>query len=787
MTTLDRKLLRDLWRLRGQSIAIALMVGCAVAAYVGSLSTFRSLKESQSRYYEQYRFADAFASMNRAPEEVAARLLDLPGVSEIDTRVSAMASLEVEGVAEPATALIVSIPDGRQPRLNRVYLREGRMPDPDRPWEVLVHEAFAKANRMHPGDTLPAVIRGHRHLLHVTGIGLAPDFVYAVRPGDLMPDDRRFAILWAQRRALGVAMDLDGAFNQVALRLSPEVPEKQVLAAVDRILEPYGCPGSGGRDTNISHRFLSDEIRQLKSMAVILPGIFLGVAAFLLNVVMTRLVGTQREQIGTMKALGIADRTIGWHYAQLVGTIVAAGLVLGVGLGAWTGIGWTRLYAEFYRMPVWAYRLEPDVLVSAVAISAVAGGLGVLSAVRRAVSLPPAEAMRPPSPPVYRRSLAERLGLVRLLTPAGRMILRNLSRRPARTLLSALGIGFAVAILVAGAFSFDAVDAMMANQFGRAQRDDVTVTFTESSSPEALQALRRMPGVRIAEGFRSVPVTFRAGHRQYVTAITGLPPDSQLRSVTDRDGRPVAVPRDGVLLTKALADRLGLKPGDLVEAAVMEGHRPRWTLPVTGVADELLGSQGWMSLPALSRLLDDGGTLSGASLRVDPEAREGLYEELRRMPRVAGVTVLKMMRKAFDDLMAKFMLGSAAVLVGFASLMAAGVVYNAARVSLAERERELASLRVLGFSRAEVSSILLGELAIQVALALPIGCLVGWGFAWLTAFGFDNDLYRLAVVIRPATFAWSCLTVVVVALVVALAVRRRVDRLDLVSVLKTRE
>lgn len=787
MAMLDRKLMRDLWRLRGQSAAIALMVACAVATYVASISTYRSLNLSQSRYYGQYRFADAFAALHRAPEELAARILDIPGVAEVQTRVAAMASLEVEGIAEPATALLVSIPDGGQPRLNRVFLREGRMPDPMQPWEVLVHEAFATANRLHPGDRLPATIRGHRHDLRIVGIALAPDFVYSVRPGEIMPDDRRFGVFWAQRRALGAAMDLDGAFNEVALRLAPEVPEQQVLAAVDRTLAPYGGGAAGGRDTHVSHRFLTDEIRGLKSMAVVVPGIFLGVAAFLLNVVLGRLVGTQREQIGTMKALGISNATLGWHYAKLVGTVVSVGLALGVGSGAWLGVVWTRLYAAFYRMPLWSYRLDPDVAVYAAGISIAAAGLGVGTAVRRVVSLPPAEAMRPPSPPTFRRSIAERMGLAGLLSPAGRMILRNLDRRPLRTLLSAVGIGFAVAILVTGSFSFDAVDEMMDAQFGRAMRDDVSVTFTDPAGPTALQAFRGIPGVRVVEGFRAVPVTFRAGTRRYATAITGLRPGAMLRQVTDRRGLPVPIPADGVMLTQALADLLGIAPGDTVVAEVMEGRRPMWNLAVTAVADELMGSQGWMSLPALARRLDDGGTLSGAALRVDPERRRRLYDELRAMPRVAGVTAMGTIRQAFDELMARYMLGFAAALVGFAALMAIGVVYNAARVSLAERERELASLRVLGFTRAEVSEILLGELAIQVALALPIGCLVGWSFAWLMSFGFENDLYRLPVVIHPSTYALSCLTVAVIALAVALTVRRRLDRLDLVSVLKTRE
>jgi putative ABC transport system permease protein len=787
MGMLDRKLRRDLWRLRGQALAIALLVAVGVATFTGAISTYRSLYLSQHRYYELYRFPHAFAMVQRAPEPVADRLLEIQGVAEVQTRVVAPASLEVEGIAEPATALLVSIPDGSQPRMARLHLREGRLPDPGRPWEVVVHEAFAKANRMRPGQTLPAVVRGHREVLSVVGVALAPDFVYAVRPGDLLPDDRRFGIFWVQRTTLAAAMDMDGAFNDVALRLADDASQPQVLAAVDRVLAPYGCPGAGGRDRNVSHRFLSDEIKQLKSTAVTIPTMFLGVAAFLLHVILSRLVTTQREQIGTMKALGLSNREVGAHYALLVGLVVAAGLAVGAGLGAWIGTWWTRMYSAYYRMPLYVYVMEPDVILQAVALSLAAGALGVRSAVRQAICLPPAEAMRPPAPPVFRRSLLERLVPGQWLTPAGRMVLRNLGRRPVRALLSSLGMAFAVAILITGVAMLDSMDLLMDVQFGRAYRDDVTVAFTDPSHPESLDALKAIPGVRVAEGFRSVPVTFRAGNREYATVVNGLPAGGELRRVTDLWGRAVPIPGEGVMLTKALADLLHVAAGDTVTTEVMEGRRPRWDLVVTATADEALGSQGWMDLDALQGRLDDGGTLTGASLRVDADRRDGLFRDLRAMPRVAGVTVLPALRKSFDDLMAQFLVIFVVILTGFAALMAAGVVYNAARVTLAERERELASLRVLGFTRREAFGILAGELGVQLLLALPAGCALGWAFSWATAAGVSNDMYRIAATVERSTFAAGCGVVVATAALVALAMRRRVARLDLVAVLKTRE
>lgn len=782
---LDRKLARDLWRLRAQVLAIALLVAVGVATFTGALSTYRSLFESQQRTYETYRFAHVFASLRRAPEAVAGRLEQIPGVAEVETRVITSALLEMEGIEEPARGMLVSIPDGAMPRMNRLFLRTGRLPDPGRPWEVLVHEAFAKAHRLVPGDAIPAVVQGHRQRLEIAGIALAPDFIYAVSPGEMLGDDRRFGILWMQRTALARAADLDGAFNDVSLRLAAGVRPAEVIPAVDRVLAPWGGPGAGGRDRNISHRYLSDEIRQLKGTAVTVPALFLGVAAFLLHVILSRVVATQREQIGTLKALGLTHVEVGWHYARMMGLVVLAGLGLGLAGGLGIGHWWTRLYAAFYRMPLYVYRMDPDLLVGALAISLLASAMGTRGALRQVLRIPPAEAMRPAAPPIYGESPLEALS--RRLSPMGRMVWRNVGRRPVRAALSGLGIAFAVALLIAGYMPVDAMNAMMDMQFGRVYREDVAVTFTDPLDSEAIRGLRDLPGVRVVEPTRSVPVTFRAGHRSYASALNGVPAGATLRRVMDLEGRLAAVPGRGVLLTQALADLLHVRPGQAVEVEVLEGRRPRNVLTVTGTVQEPLGAQGWMDLEALQGLLDDGATVSGAAIRVDGGDRASFFRSLRGMPRVAGVVVLAAMRQNFDQMMAQYMVAFALMLVALAGLMAAGVVYNTARVSLAERERELASLRVLGFTRAEVFGVVLGEMIVHVAIALPLGCLLGYAFCRWMLESLSNDLYRVPLVQSPPTYALACLVVVAMTAVVALVVRRRVDRLDLVGVLKTRE
>jgi putative ABC transport system permease protein len=787
VSALDRKVLRDLGRMKGQMLAIVLLVACGVTTFVGSMATWRSLMRSQQDYYERYRFADVFASLRRAPETLSRRLAAVPGVAEVQTRVVADATLEMEGFDEPVTARFVSVPSSGLPALNRFHVRAGRALSPGAESEVVVSEGFATSHRLRTGDRISAVIQGRRQTFTVVGIGLSPEFVYEIRPGDLMPDDKHFGIFWTSRQQLEAASDMEGAFNDFAARLEPGASGQEVLAAFDRELASYGGLGAYLRKDQISNRFLSDEIRQLKANAVIIPAIFLGVAAFLLNVVLTRLVGTQREQIATLKALGYSNLAAGLHYAKLVALVALFGAALGVAGGTWMSRAMTGVYAQYYRLPQYFVEIPWQETIIAAGLATAAASVGVFGAVRRVVRLPPAEAMRPEPPATYRPSWIERVGVDRIASAAGRMILRNVGRRPVRFGLSSLGISFAIAILVVGWFFFDALDYIVDYQFRHVQRDDAMVSFTTPLSREAVSDLRHVPGVVRTEAYRAVPVRLRAGHVTYRTALLGMDTSGELRRVVDRKRGPLMVPAEGVLLTSKLAEMLGVRPGDMVTAEVLEGRRPVRSVVVSGTVEELMGVSAYMSLPAVHRLMDEGPSASGAFLSVDPAQERLLYARLMSMPRVAGVTLRSAAIHSFTSTSAEFMLFFASILVAFAWVIAAGIVYNSARISLAERERELATMRVIGMTWFEVWLIVIGELALQLLFAIPVGCVVGYGFAQLAASSVDTDLYRIPVFILPSTYAMSVGVVVVAAVVVGLTISRRVRRLDLVAVLKSKE
>ena len=787
MKALTRKLVRELRDTRGQGLAIAALVACATASFVGAVTTWRALQRSRDVLYETHRFPHVFAQLVRAPEPVAAHLAALPGVAAVETRVMTEAIVEVPGLPEPASALLRSVPDDGEPLLDRLHLREGRSVAPGSPDEVVMSEGFAGANRIHPGARVSAVVNGRWRSLRVVGVGGSPEQVFTVRPGGVLNDDVHYGVLWMSRRALAAALDLTGAFNAVALRLAPGAPEGPVVAGVDRLLAPWGGRGAYGRDLQTSHRLVTDEIGQMRVMATTVPVVIQGVAVFLLALVVSRRVAAQRMQIGTLKALGYGDRTVARHYAALALALVGLGTAAGVAGGFWMGHALSSVYARYYRFPAILYEAEPGVALLAAALSTGVALAAVSGAVRRAARLPPAEAMRPAAPPTYRPSWPERLGLGRLLSPEGRMVLRDLGRRPARAVLSSIGIGAAVACTVVAAFTRDASDRLVTHEFGRVDREDLVVLLARDLGPGALRELRSLPGVVEAEPYRAAPASVEVGPRSHRIAVLGLEPGGRLHRVVDADGGPLDVPPAGLVVSRRLAETLGFRAGDRVRLRFQEGSRRSVEVPVVRLVNDLVGLQVVADRAELDRLAGEGPRISGAYLAVAPETLPAVARRLRDLPRVAGVALTGATRASVERMMEDSLLWFTGVLTVFAVLITVGVVYSMARLSLAERERELATLRVIGFTTGETWRIALGELAVQVVVGLPIGWFVGWGFVELTAWATSSDLMRLPAVVSPGNLVRATAVVVLAAAAVALASRRSLRRLDLVAVLKAKE
>lgn len=788
MGPLNRKLFRDVIHLRGQVTAMTLVVACGVTSFVAMRSTYNSLQSSQQSYYGSYRFADVFAQLKRAPDSMAVRVNEIPGVGKAELRVVADVTLDVPDLEEPAKGRIVSIPDQQIPMLNDLYIKEGRYIEPGHTNEVFASAAFATANRLKPGSTISAVINGKWQKLQIVGLALSPEYVYEIRSGEMFPDNRRSGVLWMSREALGAAFNMEGAFNDVALTLAPGASEAEVIRQLDDLLANYGGLGAYNRDDQVSNHFLSGEIAELQVTGTFIPAVFLLTTAFLIHLVLSRMVATQRQEIAVLKAFGYGNYALGFHYLKLAFVVVSAGVVLGIGVGWYFGLKITELYMQFFRFPVLRYSPGPIVIATAILVSLGAASIGAVGAVRRAISLPPAEAMRPEMPAGFRAGLIERLRIHQLVPTSVRIILRNLERRPFKAMLSIFGTALATALLVVGFFLYlDTIQRIVDVQFNHVQREDVSVIFHEPRPAAVKYDLASLPGVMRVEPYRAVPARLRFAHRTRRIVLLGLQDSAELRRVVSKDLQPAAIPPEGLLLTTKLAEILGVVPGQTVRVEVLEGSRPVRDIPVTSTVDELVGLAAYMDVRALHHLMNEGETSSGAFLMVDSPLIPKLYAELKQTPAVSAVSIPETARAGFDETMAKTINVSTVILIAFAMIIAFGMVYNGARIALSERGHELASLRVLGFTRAEIGVMLLGEQAILTLIAIPVGFALGYGIAGLLTVAVDTELIRFPLLISGKTYVLAFLVIAVAAFLSAFLVRWRLRNLDLVAVLKTRE
>ncbi len=788
MSLLNRKLFRDLRALKSQALAVALVMACGLTMMIMTRSLILSLESTRDAYYQDHRFAEVFARLKRAPQAVAGELAAIPGVAVVETGIALQATLDLPGTVEPATGLIQSLPERGELRLNRLYLRRGRLlAGRGSSGEILASEAFAEANGLKPGDEISAVLYGRRQTFRIAGIVLSPEFVFEAPPGSALPNNKTYGVFWLPYQELAAASNLDGAFNNVSLTLAPGAAEESVIAAVDRVLQPYGGRGAYGRESHPSHTRLRDEIKVLQGLSVGFPLVFLSVAAFMTNAVMSRQITLQREQIAMLKACGFANREIGWHYLKFTLVIVVAGTALGTLGGVMLGHRLVEMFHLFFRFPLLEFQLAQGVLVAAILVCALAAVIGVWGAVRRAVRLPPAEAMRPEPPASFRPALAERLGLTRALTPTLRMALRNIERRPARAVLTCIALALATGILVVPSSFRDGINHVLDYQWDQIQRQTVFVALIEPGPMRTLADLRALPGVVHAEPVRAAPVELRAGNLYRRLTLSGLPPDAELNRVIDARGRRLVLPPQGIVLSAKLAEVLGVAPGDPLRIRVLDGKRPERVVPIAALSEDFAGTAAFMDIDALNRLLGEGDRISGAYLTVAGGRWHEFLRATKKTPRIGNVVIKEAIRESFRKTTAESIGLIQKIYLTFATVVAFGIVYNSARISLSERQRELATLRVVGFSRGEVGAVLVGELVLLTLIALPFGLLIGSGLANAILQTVNNEFVRLPLILTPANYAFAVLVVAVASILSAILACRRLNQLDLVGVLKARD
>jgi putative ABC transport system permease protein len=787
MKALDKKLFRDVLRLWAQGLAIALVIGGGVATLVMAAGSIRSLEETRTAYYERYEFADLFANVKRAPKQLINRIREIPGVALAEPRIARLALLDVPGSREPVTAEFISLPDEAEQHLNRIYLRSGRLPRPGQAEEAVVYDGFANAHDMQIGAHFSAILNGHKQELIMVGTALSPEFIYTIGPGETITDNRRFGIIWMSEKALANVYNLDGAFSSVTLRLLRDTSEDEVIKRLDVLLDPYGGQGAFARKDLPSHAWANHGLDMLRNMSRTLPAIFLIVAIFLVNQMLSRIVELEREHIGLLKALGYANLTIAAHYFKLVVVLVAIGTIIGSVAGTWLGAYVTQMYGGLLNLPFLVFIKSPDVYVLGGAVSLIAGFAGAARALYAIAALPPAVAMQPPAPPRFHHRLPAWFDVNKLVAQPTVMMLRNLSRHPLRAAFTTLGMALATAIIIVSLFLIDTTEDLINVTYFMSERQDATVGLVEKRPENVVNQIARLPGVVAAEPYRELPVRIRRGSVERRILISGRPRNADLRRVIDVDLHAVSLPENGIAISAWLAGILGVKVGDFVEIDLLEGQRRTVSLPVAALIEDFFGLQGMMDLDGLARLMREAPTVTAVSVALDSSRADPFYHVVESMPAVSGIGIQKLSLLNYRTLLAPLQTSIAVIYAGFAAIIAFGVVYSSARIALSERAREVASLRVLGFGKGEVLFILLTELGLLTLAAQPLGWGAGYLLSWFMKLNLAGEVMRGRLIVEYRSLAFASGIVVVGALLSALVVRERINKLDLVAVLKTRD
>lgn len=783
MSALNRKLIRELRSLTGQVFAIGLIVAAGVMVLMVTINTLYSLQQAQQKFYHNYHFAEVFADVTRAPEHIAQRVQYFAGVNQVETRIKAPLRLELSGFDDPIQGLVLSVPDGHQTRLNQSYLVSGSLPEPWHQRHVVVSEPFATAHQLEAGDTIQAILNGQLQTLTITGTAISPEFVYQLGPGDILPDYKRFGVFWMNRSSLAAAFEMEGAFNSISLTLQRGASADMVVDLLDDLLHRYGAAGAYTREHQISHRFLEEELSQMRVMSWALPVIFLGVATFLIAVMMARIIRTQRQSIALLKAFGYSHLQLSTHYALFSLSITLSGAAIGVLAGFLAGDALMQVYAAYFSFPALSFEVQPGAVAFAFLLAAAAGLAAARRAITTVLSMAPAEAMRPPAPEVFRQGLVDSPGVRRLFSQSSRIIIRNLTRHPFRVFFSTLGIALSAGLIVVGAYMFSAVDQMLSQQYREIHKMDLHVTFNEPVHEQAVRQLHDISGVNYAEGYRAVPVRLVSGRHQERVSLQGLPDHSQLRGLPGYASWEL-LSQGGVLLTDFLAQQMNLQTGQSFTIEFMDGTGRSQNVELAGVISEPLGSGAYVERTVLNQLLHEGPVINGAWLLTDSD-HSLLYEELNALPYIASVGQIAEAEQRIRTYIADSILIVMSIMFVLAGSITFAVVYNNARIIFSERERELSTLRVLGMTKAETAKILSGELLILVAMAIPLGWLIGTGFAWSLNQSLAMDMYRIPFNLSPAVFAYAFLGTVLATIVSLTLVLRKLMRLDFLSALKT--
>lgn len=792
MRVLHRKLLRDIRDAAGLLLVVVAIIGIGTGSFVGLRTSYAILTASQADYYRQYRLADFWVDLKKAPLTAVDPIAAFSGVASLQTRVVFDVILDLRDEARPITGRLISTPThGFAHTINGLHLLRGTGFTGRSDEEVILSDPFAEAHGLNPGDSIAMILNRKRQHFRVVGTAISPEYVYMVRgTGDLIPNPESFGVLYIPEQYAREAFDFDNACNQIVGRLVPG-KQQQLPALFDRIerrLDPYGVIATTPRSLQASNRFLSDEIRGLGASAAIMPAIFLGVAALILNVLMTRLVERQRTVVGTLKALGHGNPAVVRHFLAFGVIVGLAGGLVGALIGNALATAMVEMYKGFFQFPSFLRHTYPGLLLTGVGISMVFAVGGSLKGARAALRLHPAEAMRQRPPERGGAIVLERLTwLWKRLGFRTQLALRNVFRNRGRTLTGVVSCALAAAIVFCSLALYDGMRYLIDFQFDHVMRSDVDLALRDETSRRSFYEARMLPAVRYVEPTFGLACQLRHGAHARRMGVIGLPRPHRLTVPVDADAQPIEIPLAGLVLTSKLAELLEVRVGDTLELTPIRGRRDTYDVPVAAVAKTYIGVGAYADLHYLSELVGEAAAINGLQMRVDPAHQADLFRAVKGLPNVQAITINAEARANLEDTFVRTSVVSLGLLILFAGMMAFGAILNASMVEISDRLREVSTLRVIGYDPSAVAAIFLRQNVIVCLLGMVAAIPLSYAMLHGAALGYDSELFRMPVIIHARSVIGAAALMSLFIIVSQVFVYRRIRRLDWLEGVKVKE
>ncbi|MBK5252349.1 MAG: FtsX-like permease family protein [Peptostreptococcaceae bacterium] len=781
MKKFNLRLFRHIWEAKGQFIAVSMVVAVGIMTYVAISLAVLDLQVGVEQYYKMNNFQDVSVELTKINEAGLERIRRMPRVEAVQGRVFYRTPLKVEDKDEKVNVGISSIPEAEN-RINDLYILDGGWIQDERR-DVLVLEQFAEARGIKVGDVVHPQIGGKEYELDVRGIVGSPEYIYLMEDEqNLLPQPSKYGIFYVSEEFAQQAFGYSKSYNEVLIKLKNPEEDGIFKDELEKVLERYGVRRIVRREDHVSNRVVSEEIRGARQMAKAIPLVFLGVAAAIIAIMISRMVKNDRTSIGVLKAIGYSNRDILLHYTEHAFIIGAIGSIIGVLAGYLFSGPMANMYQEYYRIPFkvrifsWTYLGMGFVLSAIYCI-----GAGLWGA-RSVLKIAPAESMRPEPPKKIGKTYIQRVTFIwKHISFSWKVVWRNVFRSRKRFVFLSVGIAVTFAVALMPAHMLNVFEAMFYDQYGEFMRMDYEIAYTQPLSERSVMEISELVDVSEIEGKIEFPFEIENGWKSKVVSVIGLKPDTVFYHLTDSDGGELSLSPNGILVSEPMAYILDLEKGDFVNVKNFIPFKDDVRLRVDGVVKQKLGLNAYMDIGFMQKYLMDDEMITGVMLN----STDKVKEKMEDVTNISSVNSIVDLRNIFKDF-TKLTYASLSVYAFFAGILGFAIVYNSTMMSISERRLEFSSLRIMGFSKKEINRIVLKENLIMTAFGIVLGIPLGRWLMRLMETSFQTEFYSMTAPIEMNSYIYAAVLTVFYVLIAQYFSSLKIKKLDFIEALKNR-